>query len=146
GGREGRSPTSSQSIPAGFRHISPAIRRRGTSRASSLSVPVAGADPAGGRGRANMLGLVLAVSVLLHLDMPDVVIFVDAGTRVENPEAFAAREACTALRQQGVPLPVPFTIQWFKRQGEGPGEVPDASRRVTGLLSKCAGPVAQQTP
>jgi hypothetical protein len=90
-----------------------------------------------------MLGLVLALSVLVRLDLPEVVIFVDAGTRVENPEAFAASAACPALTGQGVPLPVPFVIQWFKRQGEGNGEVPDTSRRMTGLLTQCTVPVAQ---
>ncbi len=69
-----------------------------------------------------------------------------AGTRVENPEAFAASAACPALTGQAVPLPVPFVIQWFKRQGEGNGEVPDTSRRLTGLLTQCTLPVAQGPP
>ena len=55
-----------------------------------------------------------------------------------------AKEACSALTGQGVPLPVPFAIQWFKRQGEGNGEVPDSSRRMTGLLTECTGPVTQR--
>jgi hypothetical protein len=89
-----------------------------------------------GRKQAG-LGLLLALNLLLRLDPPEVVVYVDPGTRVEDPAAFAAREACPALTAQGVPLPVPFAIQWFRRHGEGNVLVPDPSRRVTGMLTGC---------
>jgi hypothetical protein len=94
-----------------------------------------------GRGQAG-LGLLLALNLLLRLDPPEVVIYVDPGTRVEDPAAFAAREACTTLTAQGVPLPVPFAIQWFKRQGEGHALIPDSPRRVSGMLMACGSPLA----
>jgi hypothetical protein len=79
----------------------------------------------------------LAVSVLLHLNPPDVVIYTDAGVKLESSDRLAADAACPYLRAAGVPLPVPYVIQPLKSTGEGGGQVPDPSARVSGLLRSC---------
>ena len=79
----------------------------------------------------------LAVSVLLHLDPPDVMIYVDRGVKIESPDRLAADSACKYLRAVGVPLPVPYVIQPLKSNGEGGSQVPDPSKRVSGMLLSC---------
>jgi hypothetical protein len=80
---------------------------------------------------------VLAVSVLLYLNPPDLLIYPDAGERFESPDRLAAESACKYIRAAGVPLPVPYVILPLKSNGEGGGQVPDPSRRVSGMLSSC---------
>jgi len=80
---------------------------------------------------------VLAVSVLLRLNPPDLLIYPDAGERIESPDRLVADSACSYIRAVGVPLPVPYVIQPFKSNGEGAGQVPDPSKRVSGMLSSC---------
>jgi hypothetical protein len=80
---------------------------------------------------------VLAASVLLYLNPPDLVIYTDPGQRIESPDRVAAESACVYLRAAGVPLPIPYVIQSLKSNGEGGGQVPDPSRRVSGMLSAC---------
>jgi hypothetical protein len=79
----------------------------------------------------------LAASVLLHVSPPDVVIYTDAGVKIESPDRLAADSACPFLRASGVPLPVPYVIQPLKSNGEGGGQIPDPARRVSGLLRSC---------
>jgi hypothetical protein len=79
----------------------------------------------------------IAVSVLLHLSPPDVVIYTDPGVTLESPDRVAADAACSYLRAAGVPLPVPYVIQPFKSNGEGGGQIPDPSSRVSGMLRSC---------
>jgi hypothetical protein len=85
-----------------------------------------------------MLIALLAANVLLRFDPAEVMIFVEASVRVDDPAAFAAEQACPSLIAENVPLPVPFRLQWFKRQGEGRGEIPDTAHRVTGMVTECA--------
>jgi hypothetical protein len=85
-----------------------------------------------------LLMVILAANVLFHFDPPEVLIFVDPSVRVEDPVAFAAEQACPSLLAEKIPLPVPFHLQWFKPQGEGRGEIPDPSHRVTGMVTECA--------
>jgi hypothetical protein len=80
---------------------------------------------------------VLAASVLLYLNPPDLVIYPDPGQRIESPDRMAAELACGQLRAAGVPLPVPYVILPLKSTGEGGGQIPDPSRRVSGMLSSC---------
>jgi hypothetical protein len=80
---------------------------------------------------------VLAASVLLYLNPPDLVIYLDQGQRIESPDRIAAESACGHLRAVGVPLPVPYVIMPLKSNGEGGAQVPDPSRRVSGMLSSC---------
>jgi hypothetical protein len=80
---------------------------------------------------------VLAATVLLRLNPPDVLIYPEAGERIEAPDQWAAASACSYLRSVGVPLPVPYAIQPFKSAGEGKAQVPDPTRRVTGMLNSC---------
>jgi hypothetical protein len=72
----------------------------------------------------------LAVSVLLHLNPPDVVIYTDQSVKIESSDRLAAASACSYLRAAGVPLPL-------RSNGEGGGQVPDPSRRVSGMLTSC---------
>ena len=81
---------------------------------------------------------VLAVSVLLYLNPPDLVIYLDQGEadRVSRPDGRGVGVQ-VHLRAAGVPLPVPYVIMPLKSSGEGGGQVPDPSRRVSGMLSSC---------
>jgi hypothetical protein len=79
----------------------------------------------------------LAVSVLLHLSPPDVVIYTDQSVKIESSDRLAAASACSYLRAAGVPLPVPYVIQPLRSNGEGGGQVPDPSRRLSGMLMSC---------
>jgi hypothetical protein len=80
---------------------------------------------------------VFAVTVLLRLNPPDVLIYPESGERIESPDRLAAESACSYLRAVGVPLPVPYAIQPFKAAGEGRSQVPDTARRVSGMLNSC---------
>jgi hypothetical protein len=88
---------------------------------------------------------VLAASVLLYLNPPDLVIYTDPGQRIESPDRTAAESACGQLRAAGVPLPVPYVIQPLRSNGEGGGQVPDPSKRLSGMLSSCPEDTAAAT-
>ena len=77
----------------------------------------------------------IATTVLLRLDPADLVIYPDGRPGLEAPDTLADQAACPYLRTSQVPLPVPYVIQLFKSNGEGGGESPDPSRRVSGMLT-----------
>jgi hypothetical protein len=80
---------------------------------------------------------VLAVSVLLYLNPPDLLVYPDPGERFESPDRLVVESACKYIRAAGVPLPVPYVILPLKSNGEGGGQVPDPSKRISGMLSSC---------
>jgi hypothetical protein len=80
---------------------------------------------------------VLAVSVLLYLNPPDLLVYPDPGERFESPDRLVEESACKYIRAAGVPLPVPYVILPLKSNGEGGGQVPDPSKRISGMLSSC---------
>jgi hypothetical protein len=85
-----------------------------------------------------LAALFLAASVvLLRLDPPELVIYPDGRPVLDAPDTLAAQAGCPYLLSTGVPLPVPYTIQAFKSNGEGGAQAPDPSRRVTGLVTAC---------
>jgi hypothetical protein len=83
---------------------------------------------------------VLAVSVLLGFDPPHILVYLDPQDGVNGVAETVAREACPYLRAEEVPLPVPFEVRWFRKDGESRRYVPDPGRRVTGLLTTCPEP------
>jgi hypothetical protein len=80
---------------------------------------------------------VLVASVMLRLDPPLAILYLDAQDSVESAVDVVAREACPHLRVDRVPLPIPFEIRWLRKDGESARYVPDPARRVTGLLTSC---------
>jgi hypothetical protein len=82
----------------------------------------------------------LAVSVLLGFDPPQILVYVDPQDHVNGVAETVAREACTYLRAEGVPLPVPFEVRWFRKDGESQRYVPARERRVGGVLISCPEP------
>jgi hypothetical protein len=89
------------------------------------------------RSRHACSGYLLAVSVLLVLDPPQIHLYVDPQEQVNGVVETVTREACPYLRVQGVPLPVPFEVHWFRKDGESERYVPDPGRRVEGILTTC---------
>lgn len=81
---------------------------------------------------------ILAASVvLLRLDPPELVIYPEGRPALEAPDTLAAQAGCPNLLSTRVPLPVPYTIQAFKANGEGGAQAPDPSRRASGLVTAC---------
>ena len=87
---------------------------------------------------------VLLVSVLLGFDPPQVLVHLDPQDAMDGVAEMVARESCPYLRAEGMPLPVPFEVRWFRRAGESQRYVPDSGRRVLGLVTSC--PAATPAP
>jgi hypothetical protein len=80
---------------------------------------------------------VLLVSILLGFDPPQVLVHLDPQDAMNGVEEAVARASCPYLRAEGMPLPVPFEVRWFRREGESQRYVPDSGRRVRGLVTSC---------
>ena len=81
--------------------------------------------------------LTLAVSVLLHMDPIEVIVYVDSVPVVGTMDKIVADAACRYIRAEEIPLPVPYTVRMLQRSGESHRYVPQQSPIGTGLLSTC---------
>jgi hypothetical protein len=81
--------------------------------------------------------LALTVSVLLHMDPVEVIVYVDRVPVAGTMDKIVADAACRYIRAEEIPLPVPYTVRMFQRSGESHRYVPQQSPIGIGLLSKC---------
>ena len=92
--------------------------------------------------RKTIVVLGLGASVLLRLDPVELVVYFDAPPPATSVNEIVAEVACPYIGAQQVPLPVPYTVRVFQREGESPRYVPQYSPIAKGLLSKCPGRAA----
>ena len=79
----------------------------------------------------------LAATVFLSLNPPYAIVYLDPQEPDGGITERVTRETCPYLRVDQIPLPISFEVRWLRKVGEAQSYVPDADRRIQGLIVAC---------